>query len=131
MIAETVFGEGELGAVSRKSLEVLRRYHDAFKNRRPDDLVDLVADDCYIENIAPAPNGTLHQGKQACLAVWQPLIADETKRFEHEEILVVGDRVVTRWRLRWGEGDENSLRGLNMMRIRDGKIVEAFGYSKR
>jgi cellulose synthase/poly-beta-1,6-N-acetylglucosamine synthase-like glycosyltransferase len=37
---------------------------------------------------------------------------------------------VIRWRLRWGEGESNSVRGVNVMRVRDGLIVEALGYSK-
>jgi hypothetical protein len=44
---------------------------------------------------------------------------------------VAGDRIVTRWRLWWGEGESQSLRGLNLMRVRNGRIVEAFGYAKR
>jgi hypothetical protein len=29
-----------------------------------------------------------------------------------------------------GEGHENSVRGVNLMHVRDGKIVEALGYVK-
>jgi hypothetical protein len=88
MTLETVFGGDELAKISAESREVLRRYHDAFRSHSPEQLVELVADDCYIENIAPAPNGSRHVGKAACLEVWQGLAADEGKRFEHEEIEV-------------------------------------------
>ena len=88
-------------------------------------LVDLIDDNCVLGNISPAPNGSRHVGKAACLDVWQRIAAARENHFEHEEIFVAGDRIVTRWRLRWG-GDENlSLRGL--MRVRNGRIVEAFG----
>jgi hypothetical protein len=33
------------------------------------------------------------------------------------------DRATIRWRYRFGEGDENSVRGVKLMRVRDGKIV--------
>jgi|SRR5581483_1412499 len=131
MTLETVFGGDELAKISAESREVLRRYHDAFRSHSPEQLVELVADDCYIENIAPAPNGSRHVGKAACLEVWQGLAADEGKRFEHEEIMAMGDRVLTRWRLWWGASESESLRGLNLMRVRNGQIVEAFGYAKR
>ena len=51
-------------------------------------------------------------------------------QFDIEEVFVVGERAVIRWRLRWGEGESNSVRGVNVMRVRDGLIVEALGYSK-
>ena len=41
-----------------------------------------------------------------------------------------GDRATIRWRYRFGAGDENSVRGVNLMEVRDGKIVEALGYVK-
>lgn len=131
MTIEIVIRDGALAPISAASREVLRRYHDAFRHHAPAALVDLVAQDCVIENIAPAPDGSRHVGKQACLAVWQPLAEARDKHFEHEEIFVVGDRVITRWRLRWGAGEQDCLRGLNMMRVRDGQIVEALGYAKR
>ena len=34
------------------------------------------------------------------------------------------------WRYRFGEGDENSVRGVNLIHVRQGRIVEAFGYVK-
>jgi hypothetical protein len=48
-------------------------------------------------------------------------------RFETEHVDVHGDQAVIRWRI---FGAEN-YRGVNLMRVRDGKIVEALGYGKR
>jgi hypothetical protein len=47
--------------------------------------------------------------------------------FDLEEAFVTGDRAVIRWRLRGGEGESNSVRGVNVMRVRDGLIVESPG----
>jgi hypothetical protein len=128
---ETVISEGELGSSSRETREILRKYHNAFRDHDVDALVDLVHADCIIENTGPAPNGTRHVGKAECLRLWQGIAGNKAGRFEHEEILVVGDRCITRWIYRGGEGDENSLRGINMMRVKDGRFIEAFGYAKR
>ncbi|HEY1385594.1 MAG TPA: nuclear transport factor 2 family protein [Dongiaceae bacterium] len=128
---ETVLGDAELGRTSAETREVLRRYHDAFRNHAPEALVDLVAEVCVIENISPAPHGSRYVGKAACLEVWQPIAATRDKRFEHEEIFVAGDRIVTRWHLSWGNEESQSLRGLNLMRVRNRRIVEALGYAKR
>jgi hypothetical protein len=57
-------------------------------------------------------------------------IADPNGAFEPEDVVVSGDRASIRWRYRFGEGDENSVRGVNLMHVRDGKIVEALGYVK-
>jgi ketosteroid isomerase-like protein len=83
-----------------------------------------------MESAQPAPNGTRYEGYDACLRFWQDMIADSDATFEPEDVVVTGDRATIRWRYRFGEGDENSVRGVNLMHIRDGKIVEALGYVK-
>jgi ketosteroid isomerase-like protein len=110
--------------------EVIKRFNDAFVQRDPGKLADLVADDCVMESAQPAPNGARYEGYDACLTLWQELIADLDGSFEPEEVVVSGDRATIRWRYRFGEGDENSVRGVNLMQVRDGKIVEALGYVK-
>jgi hypothetical protein len=42
----------------------------------------------------------------------------------------MGDRGIIRWQLRWSERDADRVRGPNIMRVRDGKIVEGLGYVK-
>jgi len=110
--------------------EVIERFNDAFAQRDPAKLVDLVADDCVMEGAQPAPNGSRYEGYDACLGFWQQQIADPNGSFEPEDVVVSGDRATIRWRYRFGEGDENSVRGVNLMYVRDGKIVEALGYVK-
>ena len=54
----------------------------------------------------------------------------QTRNFETEEIWTAGDRAVIRWRLRWGPTEAESVRGVNLMKVRDGLIVEGMGYVK-
>jgi ketosteroid isomerase-like protein len=110
--------------------EVIRRFNDAFLQHDPAALPPLVAESCVIENTTPAPNGSRHAGRAACLDVWQPLAASQGTSFEVEGVEVYGERAVIFWRFRWGEGAEQSVRGVNLMRVRDGQIVEARGYVK-
>ncbi len=42
----------------------------------------------------------------------------------------VADRGIIRWQLRWSENETDRVRGVNIMRVRDGKIVEGLGYVK-
>lgn len=125
----TILGPADSAAITTK--EVIRKFHDAFDRHDPEAMEDLVADDCVIENTNPAPDGARLVGKAACLANWQGLASATGTGFAREEVFVVGERVVIRWRYWWGEEDTQSIRGLNLMRVRGGRIVEAMGYVKR
>ena len=123
-------GPSASSADRRTTSEVIRRFNDAFQQHDPTLLSELIAADCIIENSTPAPNGSRHVGQEACLELWSRLATSSGTHFDLEEVFVAGERAVIRWRLRWGEGQSNSVRGVNVMRVRDGLIVEALGYSK-
>jgi hypothetical protein len=106
---------------------VIEQFNKAFLQRAPDMLVDIIADDCVMEGVGPAPDGNRWSGYDECLAGWQSLVTDPAIRFEVEHVDVDGDRAVIRWRLH----SEEPFRGVNLMRVRDGKIIEALGYGKR
>ena len=110
--------------------ELMRRFNDAFRFHDPASLEALVAKDCVIENTQPAPDGSRHVGREACLAVWQGLASAAGTQFSLEEVFVAGERALIRWRYRFAEGESGSIRGVNIMRVRDGLIVEALGYVK-
>ena len=110
--------------------EVIRRFNDAFQRHDPTLLSDIVAEDCVIENTTPAPNGARHVGRAACLTLWSKIATSPGTRFDIEDVVVTGDRATIRWRLHWGGAESDSLRGVNLMRVRDGLIVEALGYVK-
>jgi ketosteroid isomerase-like protein len=110
--------------------EVLNRYNEAFHTHDPSLLADLISDDCVIEDTSPAPAGARREGGQACLARWSELAGDRSLNFSPEPAEIVGDLAVAPWVLRWGPGDGDWVRGVNLIRIRDGRIVEARGYVK-
>ncbi|MFC0809292.1 nuclear transport factor 2 family protein [Ensifer sp. P24N7] len=111
-----------------ETAEIMRRFNQAFRDHKPAILKDLIAPDCVMESIQPAPNGTRYEGYDACLAFWEVLAADRTAHFDVEDAIAMGDRAIIRWRFNFGSG--GSLRGINLMHVRDGLIVEALGYSK-
>jgi hypothetical protein len=106
---------------------VINQFNQAFLRRAPEKLVDIIADDCRMEGVGPAPDGNVWTGYQDCLTNWQSLASDPDVRFELEHVDVDGDRAVVRWRLQ----ADVPFRGVNLMRVRKGKIVEALGYGKR
>jgi ketosteroid isomerase-like protein len=116
---------------SRATEAILRRFNDVFMSHEPAGLADLVAENCVIENTEPAPDGSRHEGKEACIALWTRIATLPTAHFELEGIIARGDRGEIRWRLVWGEDRATqSVRGVNLMRVRNGRIVEAQGYVK-
>jgi ketosteroid isomerase-like protein len=125
----TTDSEGDAMRV-RTTREVLDLYNDAFRLHDPRLLNDLIADDCVIEDTAPAPDGARREGGQACLARWSELAGNRALEFTPEAAEIHGDLAVQPWALQWGDGDQDRVRGVNLIRIREGKIVEARGYVK-
>jgi hypothetical protein len=71
------------------TLQILQRFNQAFVQHDGSLLEDLIAEDCVMESVEPAPDGTRYVGRSASLDFWQ-----------------------------------------NLMRVRDGLIIEALGYVK-
>ncbi|MBD8066676.1 nuclear transport factor 2 family protein [Devosia sp. PTR5] len=115
---------------SQSTREIMERFNSAFGKHRPQDLDDLIGEGCVLENTAPAPDGARYEGRDACLTFWKGLASSTNLIFENEEIFAMGDRGILRWELRWSEHEGDRVRGVNIMRVRDGKIVEGMGYVK-
>ncbi|NUW38763.1 nuclear transport factor 2 family protein [Nonomuraea rhodomycinica] len=114
----------------RTTAEVIDRFNHAFTGRDADALTDLIGADCVMESVQPAPTGERVEGGAACLAWWRALVEDRTTRFEPQEVIVAGERATIRWRYYFADGPAGWVEGVNLMRVRDGLIVEALGYSK-
>lgn len=110
--------------------KVIERFVSAFLQRDPTVFVDIVARDCVMETIQPAPNGTRYEGYEANVRFWQSMVADPHGSLEVEEVFVAGNRGVNRWRYRFGKGDDHSVRGVTLLKVENGKIVEALAYAK-
>jgi ketosteroid isomerase-like protein len=113
---------------SRKTLEIMNRFNDCFQRHDPSALADLVANDCVIENTVPAPDGARYAGREACIELWSEIATAPGTRFDLEDVWTQGDRATILWRFWFGEAQ--SVRGVNLMRVSDGRIVEAKGYVK-
>jgi SnoaL-like domain len=114
----------------RTTAEVIEQYNEAFTVHDPALLDGLLAPGCVIEDTGPAPDGALHVGQAACLRRWSGLAGDPALQFTPQDVEIHADLAVIQWRLRWGEGPQDHVRGVNLMRVRNGEIVEARGYVK-
>ena len=107
--------------------DVLERFNRAFLEHDPELLPPLVAPDCVIERATPDAAGTHLVGRDACLANWQALAADRAGRFELGETWVFGDVGLVFCEYHAGG---RARKGLNVMRVQGGRVVEARGYLK-
>jgi len=87
----------------------------------------LVTEDCVFDATGPAPDGMRHVGREAIRRAWGPIFADSNTRFEEEETFSAGGRVVQRWRYTWNGGH---VRGVDVFRVRNGKVAEKLSYVK-
>ena len=108
---------------------VVQRFIEAFTRRDPSAIPDLVADDCVMEAMQPAPDGERVEGYDANVHFWQAMVADSSGSFEVEDLTVCGEWAINRWRYRFGDGHQDSVRGVTLIRVRGGKI-ESIGYAK-
>jgi hypothetical protein len=107
---------------------LMDRFNDVFLRHDPAALPSLIAENCVIEKISPAPDGDRCTGREACVALWTQIASAPGSHFDLEETFVMGDRAIIRWRF-WSN-ETTSIRGVNLMRVSNGLIVEAMGYVK-
>lgn len=113
-----------------QTLHILQRFNQAFLQHDASLLDELVAEDCVMESVEPAPDGTRYAGRSACPAFWRKLADSRDGEFADEDIVAGGEHGVIRWRYRFGPGLSQSIRGVTVMRVRKGLIMEAHGYVK-
>lgn len=117
---------------TRETATVIERFNEAFNRHDVDGVMAMMTDDCIFDNTTP-PDGEHHSGQAAVRAFWQQFFAGSPNaRFTEEERFVAGDRAVVRWRYDWVDGDgvAGHVRGVDLFRVRDGKVAEKLAYVK-
>jgi ketosteroid isomerase-like protein len=118
-------------APSSEALDVVSRFNEAFGRGDVAAVMALMTDDCVFENTSPAPDGERHRGQAAVRRYWERFFAEtNAPRFESEEIFAADDRVVCRWRFTWGDPPAGHVRGVDVFRVRHGKVAEKLAYVK-
>jgi ketosteroid isomerase-like protein len=110
-------------------LGLMDRFIAAINAHDLDAALALVTDDIVFESTSPPPDGARYQGRAAVAHLWGDLLAATPRaRFAVEEQFSDGSgRAVVRWRYDWGEGH---VRGVDVVRVRDGRLAESLAYVK-
>ncbi len=110
------------------TLATLARFNAALERHDIEGLVAEMTEDTVFENTSPAPDGARYEGVAAMREFFTRLFSDNPRaKFDIEEEFAAGDRYVVRWRYDWGDGH---VRGVDVMRLRDGRIAETLSYVK-
>lgn len=114
--------------------DAVERFNAAFNRHDVDEVMALMTDDCVFENTYPPPDGERFEGQAAVRACWDKLFADAPQAtFTAEDVHVAGDRAVVRWTYRWAPdapGTPGHVRGVDVLRLRGGKVAEKLSYVK-
>lgn len=119
--------------MSEDSIEVVLRFNAALNARDLSGMMAYLTEDTVFENTAPAPDGTRYVGLPEVRAFWQGFFEGSTRAsIEPEELFACGERVVMRWRYAWeaGGGGQGHIRGIDVYRLRHGRIAEKLSYVK-
>lgn len=117
-----------MDTISEMTASVVRNFNEAFNNHDINKVMALMTDDCIFENTFPAPDGTRHIGaSNVRTELGNFLTSSPQAHFEEEELIANNDRCIVRWRYTWGDGH---VRGVDVLRVRDGKVSEKLSYVK-
>jgi ketosteroid isomerase-like protein len=111
----------------------LSAFSAAFGSGDVDAIMGLMTDDCVFESTGPAPDGVRRVGAADVRAVWEDLFGQTGGAvFAEEESFAAADRGVLRWRFTWvaADGTPGHVRGVDVLRFRDGLVAEKLSYVK-
>jgi ketosteroid isomerase-like protein len=109
------------------------RFNAAFARHDVDAVMAAMTDDCIFENTYPAPDGTRYEGQAAVRGFWETFFrASPEAILTVEELFAAGDRCTVRWVYHWGGACSSAghVRGVDLFRVRDGKVAEKLSYVK-
>ena len=118
--------------MTNATLAAVEKFNAAFNDHTVDAVMDAMTADCVFENTSPTPDGTRFEGAAAVRDHWTKFFAaNPDALFETEEIFATGDRCVVRWIYRkTKDGKPWYLRGVDIFKVKDGKVSEKLAYVK-
>ena len=115
--------------MTAETIALINHFNEAFNDHDVGTIMALMTDDVVFENTSPPPDGERYEGKAAVRRFWAEFFASSPNaRFETEDIFATHDRCLVRWTYRWS--DTGHIRGVDVFKVRDGKVAEKLSYVK-
>jgi ketosteroid isomerase-like protein len=108
-------------------IDLINQFGAAWNEHDLDAALALCTNDVVFESTGPAPDGQRAAGQVEVRAAWAPIFENVAAHFTTEDLFASDDRAVSTWSYGWGDGH---VRGVDVMRVRDGKVCEKFSYVK-
>jgi ketosteroid isomerase-like protein len=115
------------------TIEVINKFNEVFNRHDVPAVMALMTEDCIFDNTYPAPDGERFEGQEAVGRFWEEFFrSSPDANFQAEEMFAYGDRCVIRWRYNWTnpDGSRQHIRGVDVLKVRDGKVAEKLAYVK-
>ncbi len=115
------------------TVEVINQFNEAFNRHDVQAVMALMTEDCILDNTYPPPDGERFEGQESVRRFWEEFFRSSPDAvFQSEEMITHGDRCVIRWRYDWTttDGSRGHVRGVDVLRVRDGKVAEKLAYVK-
>lgn len=121
-----------LAQMDQTTRATVEKFNDAINRHDIAGVAALLDENTVFENTNPAPDGTRIEGKEAVRAFWEKwFVSNPDARFETEDIFVSGDRCTVRWVYhKMRDGKPWHLRGVDVITVRNGKILAKLAYVK-
>lgn len=119
--------------LTASTMAAVEAFQDAINRHDADGATEAMTDDVVFETTLPPPDGERFDGQASVRAFWERFFKGAMEqRFETEEIFACGDRCTVRWLYTWTgpDGQPGHVRGVDVFRVRDGKVAEKLSYVK-
>jgi ketosteroid isomerase-like protein len=115
------------------TVDIIDRFNEVFNKHDVHGIMALMTDDIVFENTSPRPEGERYEGQDSVRGFWEEFFSGSpSARFETEDMFAGGDRCTVRWIYHWvdADGKPGHVRGVDVFRVRDGKVAEKLSYVK-
>jgi ketosteroid isomerase-like protein len=115
------------------ALRVVLAFNEALNRQDVEGMKQLLSDDCVFESADPAPDGAAYDGKEPIAQYWRDFFRKVPQaQIKIEDAYGFGDQCVKRWRYQGGDADAQTeqMRGVDIVKVKDGLICELFSYVK-
>lgn len=119
-------------ASGEATADIVARFNEAFNRHDVDGIMALMTEDCLFDNTRPPPDGQRFEGQAAVRGFWEDFFGrSPAAHFDTEEMFACGDRCVVRWVYSWKrDGKSGHVRGVDIFRVRNGRVAEKLSYVK-